>query len=92
MSTPVAIVVGFVSAAAILAVALLLTFRWEMFAVAANGDTPGGVIVLDRWIGQVVLCARRPGLPADAKGFATLDDKYAPPRKPGTGYLLDCRP
>jgi len=86
MSTPIAIVV----AAVILAAALLVACRWEI-----GVPRQGFPFVLDRWTGQVVVCARRPEIPADSKkgGFANLlKDEYAPPHKPGTGYLLDCRP
>ena len=61
MSTPVAIVI----AAVILAAALLVALRWDVFAIpgfsgGANGpDTPGGAFVLDRWTGNVAVCSRR---------------------------------
>jgi hypothetical protein len=44
MSTPLAIVIG----AALIAVAILLVFRWEV--------AMPGVIRLDRWTGSVVHC------------------------------------
>lgn len=48
MGTPVAVVVG----SAIVAVAILFAFRWE---VAMGSGTPP-VIRLDRWTGKVAIC------------------------------------
>ena len=72
MSTPVAIVVGFVSAAAILALALLIAFRWEI-AVRPEGLP----FRLDRWTGIVVGCNSPP---SEAQTQAMKDNRAIPLR------------
>jgi hypothetical protein len=52
MNTPVAIVV----AAVIVAVALLVAFRWE---IATRPSYPA-LFILDRWTGKVVACLPPP--------------------------------
>lgn len=82
MRTPVAIVIAVV----ILAAALLMALRWEVFAIpgfsgGANGpDTPGGAFVLDRWTGNVSICLNPP--PTEISGAV----------KGGRGIALHCKP
>jgi len=87
MNTPVAIVVAATIVAFALFTSILIAFRWEV-----TGGKEGPPFLLDRWSGQVVACTRRPEIPSNFKGGFEELEKYAPPHKPGSGLLLDCRP